>query len=84
MGRRNKKRKVKITVFLTAEGERELRFFEVLKELFCDPLVHITCDQNLGGNSTYRLNKGISQKNNYDRVYALFDEDIPLRKNLGV
>ena len=87
-----KKRKQRTTVYVVKEGERrEQGFYEFLYELY-SPNTHnlsITTPghKGFGGSSDSLVLEGLRVKDNYDRVYVWFDEDVPLspkvRKMLG-
>ncbi|MCL2468758.1 MAG: hypothetical protein FWF24_00785 [Alphaproteobacteria bacterium] len=75
-----KKRKIKATVYVSLEGKRERAFFDFLYELY-DPKtnnINITPSPKYGGNSSTILSQAIKKKNNYNQVYAWFDEDVSL------
>ena len=87
-----KKRKQRTTVYVVKEGERrEQGFYEFLYELY-SPTEHnlsITTPghKGFGGSSDSLVLEGLRVKDNYDKVYVWFDEDMPLspkiRKMLG-
>lgn len=79
-----KKKKVKVTKILIPEGKRELKFYNALYDKFYDEglNIHLNIEEPKGGTSTSILEKGISKKNNFDKVYVWFDEDKPLTKEI--
>ena len=78
-----RKRKQRTTVYVVKEGERrEQGFYEFLYELYL-PTQHnlsITTPghRGFGGSSDSLVSEGLRVKDNYDRVYVWFDEDVPL------
>jgi len=76
-----KKRKQKTTVYVALEGKREKAFYEFLLSIYNKPhekSKHINLDPNYGGNSNAILQRALRMKNNYNEVYAWFDEDVKL------
>jgi hypothetical protein len=78
------KRKQKTTIYISFEGKREKAFFSFLEELYKpkEANIHITAYPKYGGNSDTILMQAIKMKNNYDKVYAWFDEDIALSNEI--
>ena len=82
-----KKRKQRTTVYVVKEGERrEQGFYEFLYELY-SPNTHnlsITTPghKGFGGSSDSLVLAGLRVKDNYDRVYVWFDEDVPLSSEI--
>lgn len=78
---RKKKRAQRWTVYIVKEGERrEQGFFEFLREIY-NPRengINITSFPGNGGTSTSLLKEALRRKDNYCRVYAWLDEDVPL------
>jgi hypothetical protein len=77
-----KKRKQKTTVYVALEGKRERTFFDFLDNLYepKENSINITISPRYGGSSDTILLQSIKMKNNYDKVFAWFDEDIKLSK----
>lgn len=84
---RKKKRPQRWTVYIVKEGERrEQGFFEFLRELYCprEHGINITSYPGNGGTSTSLLKEALRCKDNYCRVYAWFDEDVPLDNSVKI
>lgn len=82
MGKNKKKRKTKLTIFTTIEGEsRESKLLKVLEEIYCDrQLIKLTVDPVHGGNPDALLESIMRRLHNgYDRMFLWIDED----KNLS-
>jgi hypothetical protein len=72
-----KKRKQKTTVYVALEGKREKVFYDFLFSMYKpdEKLKHINFDPDCGGSPDAILQRALRTKNNYDEVYAWFDED---------
>ena len=85
MVKRKHKRKPKTTVLLVREGDRrEQLFYERLYEC-CQPEqngVHINTAPEHGGTANSILSIALKRKHSRDRVYAWFDADSKLSKEM--
>lgn len=85
MVKRKHKRKPKTTVLLVREGERrEQLFYERLYEC-CQPEqngIHINTAPEHGGTANSILATALKRKHSRDRVYAWFDADSKLSKEM--
>jgi hypothetical protein len=70
-----KKRKKKTTVYIVFEGKREEKFYCFLKRKYKPESVHINSNPEYGGSSDKIVQQALNMKNNYNKVYAWFDED---------
>ncbi len=79
-----KKRKIKISRYISIEGERERKFFNFLCSLYNPKENDINIQTNskiTGGTSDSILEQAIKECNNRDKCFAWFDEDVSLSKN---
>ena len=79
-----KRKKVKTTVYISLEGVREKAFYDYLEESLLPKSsnINITISPRRGGTSDTILQQAIKMKNCYDKVYAWFDEDVPLSNEM--
>lgn len=75
-----KKRKQKTTVYISLEGKKEKAFFDFLDAIYSpkENSININLSPKYGGSSDTILRQALKMKDNYDKVYAWFDEDLKL------